>query len=210
MAILKVISDVVCPWCYIGKHRLAQALKILDDESITVQWLPFELNPGLPPEGMPREDYYVRKFGSKDNAKRIYENVADNARADGLPIDLDKITVTPNTRLAHRLIWLAQQHHCADDMVDKLFEAYFVLGKNISDPACLVRLGMEVGLDKAATEAFLSGDAGAREVAELAEQAYDSGAQGVPAFMWDTQWLFAGAQSPETIAMVIKRQLENN
>ncbi len=195
MAILKVISDVVCPWCYIGKHRLSQALAMLESDRINVQWLPFELNPGLPEQGMPREDYYVRKFGSADNAKRIYDNVANNARADGLPIALEKITVTPNTRRAHRLIWLADQHKRADKMVDKLFEAYFVMGINISDPACLVQLGIEAGLDKETTEAFLAGNDGEKEVRALAEEAYDSGAQGVPAFLWDTQWLFAGAQS---------------
>lgn len=208
MSILKIISDVVCPWCYIGKHRLSQALEILDDERIVVQWLPFELNPGLPVDGMPREDYCVRKFGSLDRANHVYENIANNARADGLPIALEKITVTPNTQLAHRMIWFAEQHQLADNMVDKLFEAYFVLGKNIGDAKCLKTLGVEIGLSKNTIEDFLNCDEGVEEVGLLAEESYDSGAQGVPAFMWGKQWLFAGAQSPETIAMIIKQQFE--
>ena len=208
MSILKIILDVVCPWCYIGKHRLSQALDILNDDSIVVQWLPFELNPELPIGGMPRQDYCVRKFGSLDRANHIYENIASNARADGLPIALEKITVTPNTRQAHRLIWYAGERQIADKIVDKLFEAYFVSGENIGDIDCLMTLGVETGLDRNGLEEFLNSNKGVEEVRLLADESYDSGAQGVPAFMWDKQWLFAGAQAPETIAMVIRKQLE--
>ena len=209
MTTLKVISDVVCPWCYIGKHRLSQALRLLPEHDIEVQWLPFELNPGLPAHGVPREDYCKRKFGSMENANRIYENVAAHATADGLPINLNKITITPNTKQAHRLIRFASQEEFGNEIVDKLFEAYFVNGEDISNIDCLTRLGAEAGLGQNQVEAFLHSDQGTKETQLLTEESYDSGVQGVPAFMWGEQWLFAGAQSPETIALVIEKQIEN-
>lgn len=206
MNVLKVISDVVCPWCYIGKHRLEQALENLPGAKIEVRWLPFELNPGLPPEGMAREDYCVRKFGSLEYAKRLYDNIAATARADGLEINLDKISRTPSTKLAHRLIWYAEKYDLADAMLSKLFEAYFVDGVDIGSDQRLADLASEIGLEHKNVMQFLDGEEGVREVHALTEYAYDSGTQGVPAFMWGEQWLFAGAQSPETIAMVIEKQ----
>jgi len=208
MTTLKVISDVVCPWCYIGKHRLDQALALLPEHNIEVQWLPFELNPNLPIDGMPREDYCVRKFGSLENAQRIYGNVAAHANADGLAINLEKIAITPNTKRAHRLIWYASQQQLGDAVVDNLFGAYFVNGEDISNIECLAKLGAAAGLEEAQVNSFLHSDRGTQETRVLTEASYDSGVQGVPAFMWGDLWLFAGAQSPETIALVLEKQLE--
>ena len=211
---ISVVSDVVCPWCYIGKNRLAKAFDILANETpaaltaVTIEWLPFELNPGLPPAGMDRRDYCRMKFGSLDYANKLYANVADNARADGLEINLDRISVTPNSRQAHRLIYFASKQSLADAAVAELFRAYFVNGENIGDPQILGELAVRVGLDRKSTLDFLLADDDSGEFQALIERAYDSGAQGVPAFLWDGVWLFTGAQSPETIALVIKQQIE--
>ena len=211
MSPLNIVSDVVCPWCYIGKRRLDIALTEIRREfpqlELAIHWLPFELNPGLPPQGMSREEYCVRKFGSLDYANRLYDNVAANARADGLPIRLDKITVTPNTKLAHRLIWFAEQQGLSDRTVDELFAGYFVNGENVGDLETLVAIGARAGLDTATVRTFLTSNDGVEQCTLLTEQAYDSGAQGVPAYLWGEQWLFTGAQSPETIAAVLRQQL---
>ena len=156
---------------------------------------------------MPRDEYCVRKFGSLEYANRLYENVAANARADGLPIHLERISVTPNTRLAHRLIWFAEQQGLADQMVDQLFIAYFVDGNDIGEPETLAAVAAIAGLDKAVVSAFLASDEGLEQCAALAEQAYDSGAQGVPAYLWGEQWLFTGAQASETIAAILRQRL---
>ena len=216
MHTISVVSDIVCPWCYIGKHRLANAIEILAEETpaihsmITVEWLPFELNPGLPVSGMDRGDYCRNKFGSLEHANKLYENVAANARADGLMINLDKITVTPNTKLAHKLIALSAEHNAQSTLIDKLFSAYFVDGKNVGDPEVLTALAIEVGLNQDSVIDVLSDAREAPNFEALVEQAYDSGAQGVPAFLWNQQWLFTGAQSPETIAMLIKKQISSS
>ncbi|MGR8947418.1 MAG: DsbA family oxidoreductase [Gammaproteobacteria bacterium] len=211
MPTLSVVSDVVCPWCYIGKHRLNQALANIaleaPDFDINIRWLPFELNPDLPAEGMSRSEYCIRKFGSMDYANRLYDNVAAHARADGLPVNLEKIKVTPNTTLAHRLIWFADQQGRCEAMIDALFTGYFVAGKNIGDADTLASLAAEIGFNGLTVKTFLASDEGVKEHWELSGLAVDSGAQGVPAYLWGDRWLFTGAQTPETIATIIKDQL---
>ena len=214
--IISVVSDVVCPWCYIGKHRLAKGLEILSREipevrsAIAIEWLPFQLNPAIPVEGMDRSEYCRMKFGSLEYANKLYENVAANARADGLPIELDKISVTPNTRMAHRLIYFASIHGVGDAAVDELFEAYFVSGMDIGKPETLAALAPRFGLDTGSTLKFLMSNDRADELQTLIDRAYESGIQGVPAFLWNGKWLLTGAQSPETIAQVIRQQLEKH
>ena len=142
-------------------------------------------------------------FGIHDAADTDFRH----ARADGLPIRLDKITVTPNTKLAHRLIWFAEQQGLSDRTVDELFAGYFVNGENVGDLETLVAIGARAGLDTATVRTFLTSNDGVEQCTRLTEQAYDSGAQGVPAYLWGEQWLFTGAQSPETIAAVLRQQL---
>ena len=213
--ILGVVSDVVCPWCYIGKHRLEQSLAIISNEmpraraKIQIEWLPFELNPGLPLNGMDRNDYCQMKFGSLEYANKLYSNVAANARNDGLPINLERISVTPNTRRAHRLIRLASKHALGDKMVDALFQAYFVRGDDIGQVEVLIKLASEQGLDARTVRNCLTAEQETAEFQTALESAYESGTQGVPAFLWNNNYLLTGAQAPPTIAAVIKQQLEN-
>lgn len=202
-----VVSDVVCPWCYVGKRRLEQALERLpEDLDVAVRWRPYELNPGLPREGMDRREYCIRKFGSEEYAAQLYANVAAHAAADGLPLEYRKIPRTPNTRPAHRLIWLAEREGHQDALVNALFAAYFVDGRDIGDVEVLADAAAVAGFDRDRTLAFLASDEGEHEIVAEERQAIDAGVQGVPAFFVNGRFVFSGAQSPETIAQVIVAQ----
>ncbi|MEX2482160.1 MAG: DsbA family oxidoreductase [Gammaproteobacteria bacterium] len=203
---LDIVSDVVCPWCYIGKHRLTRALALLEDAPpLDIRWRPFELNPTLPAAGMDRRAYCVAKFGSVERANALYANVAANAHADGLPMAVERIARTPNTRRAHRLIELAQTHACQDAVVDALFEAYFVDGRDIGDLETLTALGSAVGIDGDSIAAALTDAAGGAAIERQEHAAHELGVSGVPSFLYNDRLLFSGAQSPETIARAIQR-----
>jgi predicted DsbA family dithiol-disulfide isomerase len=204
---LDIISDVVCPWCYIGKRRVAQALDLIPEVPLQVRWLPYELNPKMPAAGMERKSYYSRKFGSDQSADELIANITVNAHNDGLAMDYEKISRVPNTRTAHRLIWYAARFDTQDAIVDALFEAYFVAGRNIGAPDELAKIAAEAGLDHADAERFLAGDEALDIVTTEAKSAHSSGIQGVPAFLVNGQYLFSGAQSPETISLSIKRAI---
>ncbi|MFT4564900.1 MAG: putative DsbA family dithiol-disulfide isomerase, partial [Gammaproteobacteria bacterium] len=122
---LDIISDVVCPWCYIGKRRLSRALELLGNEiPLTVRWRPYELNPSMPPEGRERRAHYARKFGSQEDVANLIANITSNAHDEGLAMDYEKIERVPNTLAAHRLIWFAEQVDAQNSTVDALFKAY--------------------------------------------------------------------------------------
>jgi predicted DsbA family dithiol-disulfide isomerase len=207
VATLDIISDVVCPWCYIGKRRVAQALDLIPEVPLQVRWFPYELNPTMPVEGMERKSYYSRKFGSDQGADELIASITVNARNDGLTMDYEKISRVPNTQTAHRLIWYAARFDAQDAIVDALFEAYFVAGRNIGAPDELAKIAAEAGLDHADAERFLAGDEALDIVTTEAKSAHSSGIQGVPAFLVNGQYLFSGAQSPETISLSIKRAI---
>jgi len=207
-ACLDIVSDVVCPWCYIGKHRLERALELMGPEvALEVRWQPFELNPELPSEGMERDAYCARKFGSLARAQAIYARVAAHAAEDGLPMAVERIARTPNTRAAHRLIELAGAHGCQDAVVDALFEAYFVLGHDVGDAGVLIEIGVRAGLARDAITHALADPGGAARIARATDAAHARGVDGVPAFILNGRLLFAGAQSPETIAAALIRAL---
>ena len=134
---IDVVSDVICPWCYIGKRRLSAALQQRPEVEAEILWHPFQLNPDMPPEGMPRERYIAAKFGGGQHASRIYQNVTEVGEAVGIPFHFERIRVTPNTRDAHRLIRRATQSGDADPIVEALFNAYFIEGRNIGDRTTL-------------------------------------------------------------------------
>lgn len=207
---IDVISDVICPWCYIGKHRLEQGLEMLDPEhqtNLIVRWRPFELNPTMTNEGMDRNVYCERKFGSVEKGRQIYANIAANAEADGLPMDVEGISRVPNTRAAHRLIESAQNQGQQNELVDALFEAYFVRGLDIGLPDVLSGIAVESGLDQSDVS-FLQADTKLDELIEAQERRAEAiGVQGVPAFMFNGRLMFTGAQEPKTISLSIERAL---
>ncbi|MCB1749554.1 MAG: DsbA family oxidoreductase [Gammaproteobacteria bacterium] len=203
---LDIVSDVVCPWCYIGKRRLEQALATLDGElALEVHWQPYELNPTLPAEGMDRRAYCEAKFGSLEYARQLYENVAANARADGLPMAIERIARTPNTRRAHRLLELAGAAGCQDAVVDALFQAYFVDGRDVGDVDTLLGIASAAGMDAGRVREALDDAAALARIEQEERSAQAMGINGVPAFLFNGRLLFTGAQTPETIALALKR-----
>lgn len=203
--VLDIVSDVVCPWCYVGKRRLERALATLEDFPITIRWRPYELNPTLPRAGMDRREYCERKFGSLDQARRLYARVEAAAAEDDLPMHVERITRTPNTRSAHRLVELAGEHGCQDAVVDGLFEAYFVAGRDVGDLATLREIGIAAGLAGETIDTMLTDAAGDALIEATERAAREAGVDGVPAFLYNGRLLFSGAQSPETIALALKR-----
>jgi len=202
---IDVVSDVVCPWCYIGKRRLERALELFDgsgEPAVQVQWLPFELNPQLPADGVERSEYVARKFGAR--AKDIYARVADVGRSVGIEFAFDRIARQPNTVPAHQLIALAGQHAKQDEMVETLFRAYFLEGVDLTRPDNLVALARQAGIDGEAASACL-GDAAQRQAVLADEsQAHALGVSGVPFFIFNRRLAVSGAQEPETLLRVMR------
>tara|TARA_B100000579_G_scaffold338923_1_gene290253 strand:- start:509 stop:1156 length:648 start_codon:yes stop_codon:yes gene_type:complete len=203
-ATLTVVSDPICPWCYIGKARLDLALKEIQPEiSLRVEWNPFELNPSLPKKGIDRADYLRIKFGSTSSAKKIYEQILINAEADELELNLEAIKKTPNTRDAHKLILSANSPKLQNLIVSKLFEAYFILGIDIGEANNLLDIAVKSGFQRSEAENILIDSELNSRVEALEEQASNLGIMGVPAFLYNGHYLFSGAQSAETIRLSI-------
>jgi predicted DsbA family dithiol-disulfide isomerase len=201
--LIEVVSDVVCPWCFIGKRRLEKALALLGRPAAQVRWKAFQLNPDAPKEGMNRQAYRVRKFGSLAYSQQLEARVADAGMEDGIEFRFDRIERTPNTFDAHRLIWLAGREGAQDAIVENLFRAYFIDAEDVGSGGVLTRIGTESGLDAARVEELLSGDLGASEVAADERQARTQGVSGVPTFFVDGVPIASGAQKPEVLASAL-------
>ncbi len=200
---LDILSDPICPWCYIGKANLDRALEAHPDHPFEIEWHPFQLNPDMPSEGMDRRTYLENKFGGKDNAVAVYGRIADAAEAIGLPIDFATIKRTPNTLNAHRLIHWAGLEGRQTPVVSALFRAYFQDGKDIGDPATLLDIAEGAGLDRAMTERLLTSDSDAEDIKARDAHARDRGVTGVPTFVVGNQHVVPGAQPSELWAQVI-------
>ncbi len=200
---ITVISDVICPWCYIGKNRLDIALKKLrQDYDVHVLWNAFELNPTMPNKGMERKAYLDYKFGSRRTAETIYKNIENVAVEDGLKIAFERILKTPNTRLSHKLIASLDCPVKQNGLVDALFEAYFIHGKDIGDEKVLTEIARELQLSP---DSLNGNDPTDALVVSQEERALELGVTGVPAFVYNGRLLFSGAQSPETIYLSLKQ-----
>ena len=204
---IDVISDAICPWCYIGKRHLESALVILGKQGLhfTVAWHPFQLNPDMPREGVDRAQYRLAKFGSAERSRQLDERITETAATVGLEFHLDKLTRTPNTLDAHRLIRLAGQKGVQDGVVEALFEGYFCDGADIGNAEVLTRLGVEGGLERDDIAAMLSSDAGLKEVSAADRMARNAGIQGVPSFALNGHILFSGAVPAEQMAPTFSR-----
>jgi predicted DsbA family dithiol-disulfide isomerase len=194
---IDVVSDVICPWCFIGKRRLERALALRPDLTASLSWRPFELNPGLPTEGIPREVYLSARFGSYRGPERLYAAVSAAGCAEGIEFALERIRRTPNTLRAHRLIQLAGGKGNAEQVVEALFQAYFVEGLDIGQIEVLAELAARVGLDQAETREYLMGDAGTLEVRTEELRARRLGIHAVPYFVLEHGYAISGAQDPE-------------
>jgi predicted DsbA family dithiol-disulfide isomerase len=194
-----VVSDVVCPWCYIGKRRLEKAIAELSPRfTFEVEYFPFELNPQMPSHGVDQKDYLINKFGGEERYHQLTDHVTSIAAQEGLTFDYPAQKISPNTRNAHRLIQFAKEDQKQLAFVEALFKAYFTEGIDLSKTENLVAIAVAAGLDKEKTEAFLTSDAGKTEV-ELTElELQQSGITGVPFYVVDNKYGISGAQPSES------------
>ena len=202
---IDVVSDVVCPWCFIGKHRLEAALKLKPDIPVDVHWRPFFLNDWIPREGISREAYLTTKFGSAERYKGIAQRVATAAAAEGLTYAMDKIKSQPNTLDCHRLIRWAEAVGKAAEMKQKLMDLYFTDGADLTDRETLVKAAAAVGLDANEVGEALASDKDVVQVEQDAQAAKEAGIDGVPCFIFGGKFAVSGAQTPEYLADAIER-----
>jgi predicted DsbA family dithiol-disulfide isomerase len=202
---IDVVSDVVCPWCFIGKHRLEAALKLKPDIAVEVHYRPYFLNDWIPREGISREEYLTTKFGSVDRYKSIAQRVGAAAAAEGLVYDSTKMKRQPNTIDCHRLIHWAEAIGKAPEMKQKLMDFYFTEGADLTQADTLVQAAAAVGLDAETVRADLATDKDVDLVGQQAQEAKDAGIEGVPCFIFGGKFAVSGAQAPEYLAEAIER-----
>lgn len=195
---IDIYSDTICPWCYIGKRRLQRALSARPDVQPTIRWRAFQLNPWMPPAGVPREEYLRAKFGESD-ANRIYASIREVGVAEGIDFRFDLMQRTPNTIRSHRLIaWAGEQGAAEQDaVVEALFQLYFQEGQDLGATAVLLAAVERAGLDHELAEAFLATDLHHDAVVQEDATARRMGIQGVPCFIVDGAYAVSGAQEPE-------------
>lgn len=203
---LEIYSDIICPWCYIGKARLDKALATLgDDCQFEIVWRSFELNPTMPESGMCRKEYRTCKFGSWERSQEMDRDITAKAAADGLKFNLDKLERTPNTFNAHRLMWFAEGKGKQNEISELLFKAYFEDARDIGDIEQLAQIAGDAGLDREAVTKFLLSEDGKAEVKDEEQRAIRLGISGVPAFVLDGDVIASGAQTPEEFVRILKR-----
>ena len=207
--VIEVASDVICPWCYIGKRRLEKALALLDAEvKPEIRWLPFQLNPGMPKDGIPRAEYRKAKFGSIERSRGLDARVAAEGEGEGIAFAFERIERTPNTVAAHQLIDLAQrqgaeaaqkQQGLGTAVVSALFKAYFEEARDIGDPAVLADIAAQAGVTGWPQQAD------GKQVAELEEDMRNLGISAVPTFIFGRKVGVSGAHPPESLAQAIRQ-----
>ena len=206
---VEIWSDVVCPWCYIGKRRFERAVDQLDGEiDVDISFRPFQLDPTASPgKTEPVLHAYAKKFGGEEQARRIIDRVTASAAEDGLEFRMDW-ALRANTQLAHRLIWLAEQAGSPvtqDAVKERLLQAYFIDGLDIGNPEVLADCAAQVGLDRAQALGFLDSDRGRAEVATQIAQAAEFGISAVPTYVIDGRWAIPGAQNTETFVRILRQ-----
>ena len=197
--VIEVASDVICPWCYIGKRRLEKALALLESEvKPEIRWLPFQLNPEMPKQGIPRAEYRKAKFGSLERARGLDARVAAEGEGEGISFAFERMERTPNTTAAHQLIDLAQKQGKGTAVVDALFKGYFEEARDIGDAAVLAEIAARAGVSGWPQEAA------GQEVAALEEDVRNLGISAVPTFILDRKLGVSGAHPPEALAQAIR------
>ncbi len=206
---IDVYSDVVCPWCYVGRRRLARAVELLADRhEVRVTWKPYQLNPWIPAEGMDRAEYRRMKFGSAERSSSMDDRLREAGQGEGIELAFERIRRTPNTVDAHRLIWHGAQQGRQFEVVDALFKAYFTDGQDIGDRTVLAEAAARAGLDASAARRFLDGDEGLAEVEEEESVGRSFGIDGVPFFVLAGKYGVSGAQPADVLVNVIERVVE--
>jgi predicted DsbA family dithiol-disulfide isomerase len=205
---IDVVSDVVCPWCFIGKRRLEKAIALQPDIPVEVTYRPYFLNPWVPRAGIKRADYLTKKFGSAERYGEIAQRVAAAAAEEGLIYAVDKMSRQPNTIDSHRVILWARTSGAQACVKQRLMDFYFTEGADLSDPEVLVRAASECGMDANEVRRLLATDTDVERVTQEAESARSSGINGVPTFIFGNAFSTSGAQPPETLAEIIAHAAE--
>jgi len=194
---IDILSDTICPWCFIGKRRFERALAMRPQPGLAVRWLPFQLNPAMPSAGLDRQQYLAAKFGGVERAEKQYDRIRRAGREEGIDFQFDRISHTPNTIDSHRLIHFAGLRGDQEPVVESLFQAYFLEGRDIGNRNVLVDIADTAGLDAAEVSRYLRGDEDRAHVVGLDEAARRNGITGVPCFIVEDRYAVSGAQSPE-------------
>ena len=203
---LDIVSDAICPWCYVGKRHMEAALAMLAAEGIRfdMKWNPFQLNPDMPLEGVERRAYRIQKFGSWEKSQQLDARITDAASGAGLEFHMERLTRTPNTLKAHRLIALAGREGVQDAVMEALFQSYFLNGGDIGDDTVLLDCAAQGGLDRAKVATFLATDEGLAEIQAQEHAARSAGVSGVPSFFLEGHSLFSGAMPAEQMAQAFR------
>lgn len=201
---LEIFSDLICPWCFIGKRRLDEALATGVGEGVNIIWRAYQLYPGMPPEGMDRQEFYRQRFRGADQSP-ARARIEAEARRAGINLDYDRIRRVPNTFRGHRLLHLARDAGVQHELADALFSAYFEQGQDVGDDEVLLEVAVGIGMDRAETESYLASESGSDAVSAEIERAANIGVTGVPCFVFAGAYALPGAQEPEVIAQVIER-----
>lgn len=204
---IDVVFDTVCPWCYVGKRRFERALKMRPNMKPTLRYRSFLLNPDLPPQGVDRREYLVRKFGGSAQYERIVEALVFTGKGEGINFALDKIKRTPNSANSHRLIRLARTMNCQTEAVNVLFSAYFERGLDIGNVEVLVKLAEEIGLERGMAYAHLSTETDLNAVYTENARMHRLGITGVPCYIFNEGRAIAGAQEPEILVRMFDMAL---
>ncbi|MCP9482104.1 DsbA family oxidoreductase [Shimia sp. CNT1-13L.2] len=207
---LDILSDPICPWCLIGKTRLEKALAEIPNHPFVIEWHPFQLNPDMPQDGMDRRTYLETKFGGKERAVKVYSEIDQHAREEGLDLDFGAIQRTPNTVNAHRLIHWAGIEQKQDEMVNALFDAYFKEGRDIGDDEVLCDLADGIGMDAAVVAKLLKSDADADMIRQRDAHSRQMGVNSVPTFIVDNRHAVPGAQPADLWVKVINELMEQD
>jgi predicted DsbA family dithiol-disulfide isomerase len=202
---IDIVSDVVCPWCYIGKRRIENALALVPDVPVEVHWRPFFLNPWVPREGISRDEYLTTKFGSVEAYKGIAGRVVAAAGEEGLSYRPDLVKRQPNTIDCHRLIHWAEAKGKSAEMKQRLMELYFGDGGDLTDIDVLVQAAADCGLDADDVRRRLATDEDVQEISAQAQEAADKGISGVPTYVFAQKYAVSGAQPPDQLARAIRQ-----
>ena len=205
---IDVVSDTVCPWCFIGKRRLARALELRPEIDFDVRWRPYLLDPNVPRGGFDRRTYMKAKFGEGPNVQAMSEALRETGRDEGIDFAFDRIERRPNTLDSHRLVRWAGAAGLQDSAVERLFVAYFLEGRDIGDAAVLEYLAADIGMDSLQVAELLTGDTDLAAVAREAKLAGEMGITGVPTFIFANRFVLSGAREPELLAKVIDKALD--
>ena len=204
---IDIVSDTVCPWCFIGKRRIGRAMAMRPDVKYDVFWRPYRLDPSIPKEGVDRRAYLKAKFGDTPRTSAMGDAIRSEGASEGIQFAFDKIARSPNTLDSHRLVRWAAGAGVQDRVVELLFEAYFIDGKDIGDAAILASIAASGGMDAELVAALLAGDADLEAVEREAGLANEMGITGVPTFIFDSKFMISGAREPELLVRIIDKAL---